>query len=325
METNILWQYDSTFEQTGGGSSGDDKELILRSMLEFAHSVARPTTNIVMSFPDHAIGTHFAGYMRYNRALLGVEILERVKQAEADGFDAAFPGVCYGEFFLQDARQSVKMPVVGPAESAMSVAQLLGSRFAVVTLATEDVFAAGPVYGHNVVEQNLRLLGWENRAIRTNPVRPFSPPIGPLLVDAYEGRPDRLIEEFEKHALACVRDGADVVICGCMPYGTALSKVGYTEVANTGVPVVTPLPAMIKLAESLVDLRRTVGLAKSEAVVSPYRSTPDAVLRDLESRRIGMPNLREPGQTWSGIYDPAPAPTHASDLASTKVHGSPGR
>lgn len=307
METKILWQYDSTFEQTGGGSSGEDKELILANMLEFAHSVARPTTKIVMNFPDQAIGKHFAGYMRYNRALLGVEILERVKQAEADGFDAAFPGVCYGEFFLQDARQAVKMPVVGPAESAMMMAQLVGARFAVVTLATEDFFAEGPVYGHNVVDQNLRLLGYEDRAIRTRPVRPFSAPLGALLLEAYTGRPERLIEVFEKYALACVRDGADVVICGCMPYGTALSKVGYNEVANTGVPVITPLPAMVKLAESMVDLRRSIGLTKSEAVVSPYRSTPDEVLQDVEARGMGLPQVRRPGQAMAEAYTPTAA------------------
>lgn len=311
MDTNILWQYDSSFEQTGGGSSGEVKELILSSMLAFAHSVARPTTNITLNFPDQAIGKHFAGYMRYNRALLAVEILERVKQAEEDGFDAAFPGVCYGEFFLQDARQAVTMPVVGPAESAMTVAQLLGARFAVVTLATEDFSAEGPVYGHNVVEQNLRLLGFEDRAIRTRPVRPFSPPYGDLLAEAYQGRPERLIETFEKYALGCVRDGADVVICGCMPYGTALSAVGYNEVANTGVPVVTPLPAMIKLAESMVDLRRSVGLAKSEAVVSPYRSTPDEVLRDVKDRGMGLPQVRRPGQARESAYRPAGAPTQA--------------
>ncbi|MFC9664027.1 aspartate/glutamate racemase family protein [Nocardia sp. NPDC127606] len=304
METKILWQYDSTFEQTGGGSSAEDKELILKNMLEFAKSVARPTTEIVMDFPNRAVGKHFAGYMRYNRALLAVEILERVKQAELDGFDAAFPGVCYGEFFLQDARQAVKIPVVGPAESAMVMAQLIGANFAVVTMATEDVHIQGPVYGHNVVEQNLRLLGWENRAIKNRPVRPFLPPLASLLIEAYKGKPDRLIEEFEKHALACVRDGADVVICGCMPYGTALSKVGYNEVANTGVPVVTPLPAMIKLAESLVDLRRSVGIAKSEAVISPYRSTPDEVLEDLATRGIGMPEVRKPDQALASAYDP---------------------
>lgn len=304
VETKILWQYDSTFEQTGGGSSGEDKELILDNMLEFAQTVARPTTKIVMDFPTRALGKHFAGYMRYNRALLAVEMLERVKQAEEDGFDAAFPGVCYGEFFLQDARQAVKIPVVGPAESAMMVAQLIGAKFAVVTLATEDLFTRGPVYGQNVVEQNIRVHGWESRAIKTGPVRPFSPPLSSLLVEAYNGRPDRLIEEFEKYALECVRDGADVVICGCMPYGTALSKVGYNEVTGTGVPVVTPLPAMIKLAESLVDLRRIVGIAKSEAVISPYRSTPDEVLKDLAVRGIGMSQVRQPGQALASAYDP---------------------
>ena len=82
METKILWQYDSTFEQTGGGSSGEDKKLILKNMLEFAQSVARPTTEIVMDFPTEAAGKHFPPYMRYNRALLAVEMLERVKQAE---------------------------------------------------------------------------------------------------------------------------------------------------------------------------------------------------------------------------------------------------
>lgn len=305
METKILWQYDSSFDQTGGGSIGEDKELILSKMLEFAHNVARPTTKIVMNFPTEAVGKYFPPYMRYNRTLLSVEILERIKQAEEDGFDAAFPGVCYGEFFLQEARQAVKMPVVGPAESAMMVAQLLGARFAVVTLATEDIHQQGPVYGHNVVEQNLRLLGWEDRAIKNRPVRPFAPAIGPLLVEAYKGRPDQLIEVFEKYALECVRDGADVVICGCMPYGTALSYAGYNEVANTGVPVITPLPAMIKLAESLVDLRRSVGITKSEAVVSPYRSTPNEVLQDLSARGIGMAQVRRPGQALSSAYDPA--------------------
>lgn len=303
MGTKILWQYDSTFDQTGGGSSGEDKELILDSMLEYAHSIARPGTEIVMDFPTQAVGQHFPGYMRYNRALIGVEILERVKQAEQDGFDAAFPGVCFGEFYLQEARQAVRIPVVGPAESAMTVAQLIGGRFGIVTLATEDIFSAGPVYGHNAVEQNLRLLRWEDRAI-ARPVRPMTVPLGELLAEAYKGRPERLIEEFDKRALECVKDGADVVICGCMPYGAALSKVGYNEVAGTGVPVVTPLPAMVKLAESLVDLQRSVGLAKSEAVVSPYRSTPQEVLDDLSSRGIGMPEVRQPGQAERSAYRP---------------------
>ena len=58
----------------------------------------------------------------------------------------------------------------------MMVAQLIGAKFAVVTYATEDIYTRGPVYGHNVVEQNIRVLGWENRAIKNRPVRPFRRP-----------------------------------------------------------------------------------------------------------------------------------------------------
>lgn len=88
------------------------------------------------------------------------------------------------------------MPVVGPAESAMMMAQLLGARFAVLTLATEDIYQQGPVYGHTVVEQNLRVLGWEDRAIKNRPVRPFAPAIGPLLVEqGPSGSADRSIRK----------------------------------------------------------------------------------------------------------------------------------
>lgn len=285
MKTRILWQSDNTLEHFSADKAVQD--LVLKNMLQFAQSVARPTTEFVVDFPTHGIGKDFAPYMRYNRALMAVEILERVKKAEEDGFDAAFPGMCYGEFFLQEARQAVKIPVVGPAESAMTVAQLIGGKFAVVTVA--DCFI-------HVMEENIRLHGWESRAIRNRPVRAWEVDTIKLMVDAYNGRPEQLVEEFDKQALECVRDGADVVICGCNPYGAALSQVGYKEVAGTGVPVVTPLPAQIKLAEALVDLRRSVGIAKSEAVVGPYRSTPDNILQDLASRGIGLPQIRRPGK-----------------------------
>jgi allantoin racemase len=41
--------------------------------------------------------------------------------------------------------------------------------------------------------------------------------------------------------------------------------------------------AMVKLAESMVDLRRSIGLTKSEAVVGAYRTTPPHILEDLQA------------------------------------------
>jgi allantoin racemase len=274
-------------------------------MLEFAHSIARPDTEFVLnvlteSMMGHAVpaGSARPGPLatyKYNRALMAVEVVERVKQAEEDGFDAAFPGMCYGEFFLQEARQAVKMPVVGPAESAMTVAQLIGERFAVVTVAPRYIPR---------MEENIRQHGWQDRAIRNRPVRAWQPAFTKLLLDSYHGRPEQMIEEFEKEALECIKEGADVVICGCNPMGAAFAQVGYNEVTGTGVPVVTALPAMIKLAESLVDLRRSLGTTKSEATDGPYRSTPDYVLQDLAARGMGMPQVRKPGLADAERYAP---------------------
>lgn len=273
----ILWISDTATHHMA--KDPDDQALIYKNMLEYVRSIARPNTQVDVNFVKDTSGDSFSPWLRYPRALLAVEMLERVRQAERDGYDAAFPGMCFGEFFLEEARQTVTMPVVGAAESAMSVAQLLGKKFAIVT--TYERF-------ERPIEDRLRAHRWESRAIAHRPVRSYTPELSKQMVDAYRGRPEPLIEEFDEHARQCVKDGADVVICGCNPLGAALSKVGYNEVVGTGVPVVTALSSMIKQAEMLVDLRRNIGLAKSEAMNSAYMTTPSAVLTDLEERGIGM-------------------------------------
>ncbi|QYY33955.1 hypothetical protein K2O51_34745 (plasmid) [Cupriavidus pinatubonensis] len=66
------------------------------------------------------------------------------------------------------------------------------------------------------------------------------------------------------------------------PVGALLELPGYREVRDTGVPVVRGPAAMVKLAESTVDLRRSLGLTKSEAVTGAYRTTPAHALEELQ-------------------------------------------
>lgn len=273
----ILWISDTTPHQMA--KDPEDQALLYDGMLEYVRSVARPDTQVDVNFVKDSAGEAFSPWLRYPRALLAVEVVERVRRAEREGYDAAFPGMCFGEFFLEEARQAVTMPVVGAAESSMLIAQLLGRKFAIVT--TFQRF-------ERPIEDRLRAHRWESRAISNQPVRSYTPELSRQMIEAYRGRPEGMIEEFDQHAQQCVRDGADVVICGCNPLGAALSNAGYTEVAGTGVPVVTALSSMIKQAEMLVDLKRSIGLAKSEALFGAYMSTPPAVLDDLESRGIGM-------------------------------------
>ena len=283
MQTKILWLSDNLREHWSPDPAAS--EIIRENMFAYAQSVAKPTTEFVLDFIDTNIGREFALWSAYPRSFVRVEILERLRQAEIDGFDAAFPGMCFGEFFLQDARQAVKMPVIGAAESSMLLAQMLGKRFAIVTVASRF---------ENIIMENIRSQGWEARAIVNRPVRSWISPLPEMMIDAYAGRPDRLIEEFDRQAQECVRDGADVVICGCNPYGAALGQVGYKEVIGTGVPVVTPMAAQIKLAEHMVEVRRSIGLTKSEAEDGPYYSTPQLILDDLEAHGVGIAEIRKP-------------------------------
>ena len=62
-----------------------------------------------------------------------------------------------------------------------------------------------------------------------------------------------------------------------------LGLAGYREVRDTGVPVIMGPAAMVKLAEAMVDLRRSLGLTKSEAVTGAYRTTPAYLLEELQA------------------------------------------
>ncbi|MDU9393268.1 hypothetical protein [Pseudomonas sp. zfem002] len=101
--------------------------------------------------------------------------------------------------------------------------------------------------------------------------------------EAMADRPQRWVEMFDEAAYQCVLDGADTVLCGCNPGGALLHMAGYREVRDTGVPVIAGPAAMVKLAETMVDLRRSIGLSKSEAETGLYRTTPANVLEELQS------------------------------------------
>ena len=68
--------------------------------------------------------------------------------------------------------------------------------------------------------------------------------------------------------------GADVIIAGGQLFGPIFQRHRYTTVPGTGVPVVEVATCGLKMAETLIALRRSVGLTKSEHPNAPFR-TPD--------------------------------------------------
>jgi allantoin racemase len=163
----------------------------------------------------------------------------------------------------------LKIPVVGPCEAAMLVAQLVGRKFAVVTVRPAIIPR---------MEEHLRLYGWESRAIKNRPIRHFDPWYWDACLDAIRGKPEKYIADFEKVALECINDGADTIIMGSSPASAPLTLAGYREIGNTGVPFISPAACAVKLAETMADLQQSIGLTKTEVLGGPYQTLPREML-----------------------------------------------
>jgi len=169
----------------------------------------------------------------YDEALCIPPILELVKQAERDGYDAVVIA-CFSDPGLHAARELVAIPVVGIQEATLHVAAQLGFRFTITTTFAKRVPAK---------IESVELAGM---GARLASVRPLDMTV--LEMDREPARTKaRLMEVAE---MAAKEDGAEVVILGCA------GLAGYAEEveAAIGMKVLDPSPIALKTAEMLVSL-----------------------------------------------------------------------
>ncbi len=159
----------------------------------------------------------------------------------------------------------------------MHTALTLGGKFAFLTVNERYV----PIISGNIVTYGLGA-----RAITKQPVRRFAMTFE-ALSRCLKGQDDEFLAAFEKTALECIADGADVIVAGGQLFGPVFQKYKYFTVADTGVPVVEVSACGLKMAQSLAELAARVGLRKSEHVHSPFR-TPDADVTATALRTFGV-------------------------------------
>lgn len=70
-------------------------------------------------------------------------------------------------------------------------------------------------------------------------------------------------------------------------FGPVFQRHGYFEVPGTGVPVVEVAACGLKMAETMVALRRSIGLRKSEHPNAPFR-TPAAQALEQARNSFGV-------------------------------------
>jgi Asp/Glu/hydantoin racemase len=210
--------------------------------------VRQKDTEIVARFPKWGV-TGLNGFSySFIDVLNAQSVLHAALKAEQDCFDAVLI-TCFGDPLLYQIRQAISIPVVSLGESSMFLASMMGHKFGIVTISPYNIFEQ---------EHTIAKYGLEHRyaGCRPNPEPADEQPLA--LLDSR-----RAIEAFKKAARELIADGAEILIPGCgllspalrlAPGAEAEYPAGLKEV--DGVPVMDVMGAALKMAETVVALKR---------------------------------------------------------------------
>jgi allantoin racemase len=167
--------------------------------------------------------------------MVAPHLIAGLQKAAAGGASAGIVG-CFSDPAIDAIRETVRMPIIGPGQSAIALALQLGDRYAVLTPLES---------GHKRTIPRLRALGLIERLAGVRG-------IGISVVDLANeknGSWERILASSRQ----CIdEDGADVLVMGCM--SMAFMGVERELSRRLDVPVVNPVLAALKTAETLLDL-----------------------------------------------------------------------
>ncbi|WP_246263211.1 aspartate/glutamate racemase family protein [Parasphingopyxis algicola] len=207
---------------TEGIRSLDDVAPLAGKDLHFTHSLLEKGPSSIESEVDEAL------------AVPG--IMQAALAAEESGADAVIID-CMGDPGLKAARELVRIPVLGPAETSMHLAAMLGHKFSIVTV----LDSVRPL-----LDDLARVYAVHDKLAS---IRVINIPVLEI-----EQRIAEVQDCLAEIALAAVeQDGADVIVLGCTGFlGCADAITERLESRGYSVPVIDPVPATVCVAQALV-------------------------------------------------------------------------
>ena len=173
----------------------------------------------------------------YDEALAAPHIVEEVKRAESEGFDAVSID-CAMDTVVRGSREAAGIPVTSAGEASYLLAMGLCSKFSIVTVLKSTA---------QTISENIKKYGFESRVAS---VRHADIPVLDL---KNERKAFAAIMREAKGAIE--EDGAEAIVLGC----TGMSSLARKLQDRLNVPVVDPAAASLRLAELYVK----EGLIKS--------------------------------------------------------------
>lgn len=208
-----------------------------------------PTTNLSQKTIEHGPASI---ENEFDEMLAIPDTVAKIIEAERDGVDAVVID-CMGDPGLKAGREAVAIPVLGPCETSMHIAAMLGQKFSIVTVLESCVPMFQNTAAVSGLASKLASVRWVDI-----PVLGLKGDHGPII--------DALIEQ----SLQAIRDeGAHVIIFGCTGMKGCAEGVakGLSIKGYGGVPVIDPMPVTIRMAEAFVKS----GLHQSKRTyMNPY-------------------------------------------------------
>ena len=175
----------------------------------------------------------------FDEAMCQPDTILKIVDAENEGCDAAVID-CMGDPGLKGARECVSIPVIGPCETAMHYASMLGHKFTVVTVLDRLI----PQF-----ENQALLYGVPSKLAC---VKAVDIPVLELEDDL-----NATVEELKLKSIDAINNhNADVIIFGCTGlFGCADAL--QTKLKNEGydVPVIDPIPLAVNTAYVCAKLK----------------------------------------------------------------------
>lgn len=132
-----------------------------------------------------------------SKAIVCEKILEIIDKNRGN-YDAIILN-CFGNPCIEAAREIADVPVLGPGETSMHIACLMGHKFSVISPTRKTALQ---------IELNIRKIGLESRLAAIVPLD--------IEVKNLERNPEKTIQIVVKNAKKTImEDGADVIVLGC--------------------------------------------------------------------------------------------------------------